>query len=93
MSDFDINEDFFLEAVFTDENGDPATPQTPVQVTVRPANADSVDGPFTMSQAGTGTFQYTYTASHLGQHYWKAETADNAIKQGSFYVEEDETDT
>jgi len=87
MSDFQINESFLLEARFD------GAPKTPVQAKVRHADSGEVDGPFTLSPIGGNTFQYTYTASRTGQHYWKAETADNSIKQGTFFVDPDNTST
>jgi hypothetical protein len=85
MSDFQINEDFFLEARFD------GAPETPVQATVLHVPSGETDGPFNLSAIGDNVYQYTYTASRVGQHRWKAETADNSIKQGSFYVDPDST--
>jgi hypothetical protein len=86
MSEFEINEEFFLEASFD------GSPQTPVQAVVLPPNADSTDGPFNMSAVGDNTFRYTYTASAVGLHHWKATTDDGAVKQGTFEVDPDKTD-
>jgi len=85
MSDFQINEDFFLEARFD------GAPKTPVQATVLHVASGQVDGPFTLSAVGDNTYRYTYTATQTGQHRWKAETADNSIKQGDFFVDPDNT--
>jgi hypothetical protein len=85
MSDFQINEDFFLEARFD------GAPQTPVQATVLHVASGQVDGPFTLSPVGGNTYRYTYTASRRGLHKWKVETADNSIKEDNFYVDPDST--
>ena len=85
MSEFQINESFLLEARFD------GAPDTPVQATVRHPESEEVDGPFTLSPVGDNTYRYTYTASRTGLHRWKAETADNSIKESSFYVDPDST--
>jgi hypothetical protein len=90
MTELDQNEAIVLQAKFFAQDGSTAAPQTPVQVKVLTPEGD-LEGPFNMSQVETGVFEYVYSAGQVGRYRWKAETGDNAIKQGSFNVNEDHT--
>lgn len=80
----DQGETIVLRAVFKDDAGEPASPSTPVEVTIRTPD-DSVNGPHTASEAETGVFEYEYQVASPGGHVYKVETADGAVEQGTFY--------
>lgn len=88
MSELDQNEAIVLTARFFAEDKSTAAPETPVQIKVLPPEGD-VEGPFNMEQVRTGVFRYVYSAGQTGRYHWKAETADSAIQQDTFDVNED----
>jgi len=79
----DEGETITLTATFTDDTGTKADPSTPVEVTiVRPDGEE--DGPFTMSRAETGVYQYEYDVVAPYSHDYRVETADGGVAQSDF---------
>jgi hypothetical protein len=86
----DEGETITLRATFEDDSGTKADPSTPVEVTiVRPDGEE--DGPFQMSKASTGVYEYEYDVVAPYSHDYRVETADGGVAQSDFTAEADVT--
>lgn len=84
----DQGETIILRASFTDANGDPASPATPVNVTIRTPDG-TVESPVAATQVDTGVFELEYQPTLKGDYLYKFETSDGAIEQSQFFVHPD----
>ena len=89
-----IGETFTIRSSYTTDAGVPVNPTLPVNISVYlPPNQTITVTDVAMTLETPGEFIYDYTATVTGTHWYKITTADNTIKQGSFYVAEDFTIT
>jgi len=86
----DEGETITLRATFEDDSGTKADPSAPVEVTVvRPYGKE--DGPFQMSKASTGVYEYEYDVVSSHSHNYRVKTADGGVAQSDFSAKADVT--